>query len=86
MEDSTSIGNDLEMRPGGRNEVLTVNTMDESSKSPLVDLGEDIELYKEQMGRNHATNLETIRKPTRNDVGINVERLSEERRYPTRKH
>ena len=32
MEDDTSVGNDLEMRPSGRNENPTMEVVDESSK------------------------------------------------------
>lgn len=51
------------MCPSGRNEILTVNTVDESSKSPLVDLGENIEECKEQVGKIYATNLEAAEYP-----------------------
>ncbi len=37
MEDSTSVGIDLEMRPSGRNETPNVVIVDTSSKSPYVD-------------------------------------------------
>jgi hypothetical protein len=37
MEDSTSVGNDLEMHPNGRNEIPNVVIVDTSSKSPCVD-------------------------------------------------
>jgi hypothetical protein len=37
MEDSTSVSNDLEMRPSGRNDTLNVVIVDTSSKSPCVD-------------------------------------------------
>jgi hypothetical protein len=37
MEDSTSVGNDLEMRPSGRNDTPNVVIVDTSSKSPCVD-------------------------------------------------
>jgi hypothetical protein len=37
MEDNTSVGNDLEMRPSGRNETPNVVIVDTSSKSPYVD-------------------------------------------------
>ncbi len=37
MEDSTSVGNDLEMHPSGRNETPNVVIVDSSSKSPYVD-------------------------------------------------
>jgi hypothetical protein len=33
------VGNDLEMRPSGRNETPNVVTMETSSKSPCVDVG-----------------------------------------------
>lgn len=36
-------GNDLELRPSVRNEVPMVVGVDESSKSPLINLNEDIE-------------------------------------------
>lgn len=54
------------------------------SKSPLVDLGEDIEERKEQVGENHIANQKTKEWPVKNDIGIDVERLRDERRYPTR--
>jgi len=37
MEDSTSVGNDLEMHPSGRNETPNVVIVDTSSKLPCVD-------------------------------------------------
>jgi transposase InsO family protein len=37
MEDNTSVGNDLKMRPSGRNETPNVVIVDTSSKSPCVD-------------------------------------------------
>ncbi len=37
MEDSSSVGNDLEMRRSGRNETPNVVIVDTSSKSPCVD-------------------------------------------------
>ena len=43
VENMTSVGNDLEMHPSGRNEAPMVVGMDESSISSLFDLGEDIE-------------------------------------------
>ena len=47
VENMTSVGNDLEMRPSGRNEAPMVVGMDESSISSLFDLGEDIEECEE---------------------------------------
>jgi hypothetical protein len=37
MEDNTSVGNDLEMHPSGRNETPNVVIVDTSCKSPCVD-------------------------------------------------
>jgi hypothetical protein len=37
MEDNTSVTNDLEMRPSGRNETPNVVIVDRSSKAPYVD-------------------------------------------------
>ena len=43
INDSTSFGSDLEMRPSGRSEVPTVVEVDKSFKSFLFGLGQDIE-------------------------------------------
>ena len=68
MKNSTSIGNDLEMRPSGRNEGPKVVVVNKSSKSSLCNDGEERE---EQMG-NHlvANKKKTIKLPTNNDGRI----------------
>jgi hypothetical protein len=48
MEDNTSVGNDLEMHPSGRNDTPNVVIVDTSSKSPCVDddeLTSDVKEY-----------------------------------------
>jgi hypothetical protein len=50
MEDSSSIGNDLEMRPTGRNETRNVVIVDTSSKLPCLD--DDV---KEDLRNEEAT-------------------------------
>ncbi len=47
MEDSTSVNNDLEMHPSGRNETPNVVIVDTSSKSPFVDDDEGTSDVKE---------------------------------------
>ena len=46
MEDGTSIGNALEMRPSGRNEGPTMVVVNESSKLSLYDDGEECKEQK----------------------------------------
>ena len=82
MEDSGSISNDLEMRPSGRNGGRTVVVVDESSKSPLFDGGEQTVDDKERVGGNGVAIEESCEKSANNDIF--VESLDEERRYPTR--
>lgn len=52
IDDSTSVGNNLVMRPSRRNEAPMMIGIDKSSESPLFDFGEDIEEHDEQMGDN----------------------------------
>ncbi len=77
MEDSTSVGNDLEIRPSGRNEGPTVVVVDESSKSPKC---EDPD---ERVGDNVVANDEVTEGPSLSDG--NGERFGVDGRYPTRK-
>lgn len=79
MEDSINVANDFGMCPSGRNEVLMVVVVYEYSKSHLFDNGEETE---EKIKDNYVGNQERKEGPTRNDV--DVERLGEKRRYPTR--
>jgi hypothetical protein len=90
MEDSTSVGNDLEMHPSGRNEIPNVVIVDTSSKSPYVD---DDELTSDV--KEHPSNQEapptlgcssTPSSPSK-DARTNGEQEGqtlEERRYPLR--
>jgi len=55
MEDSTSVGNDLEMHPSGRNDTLNVVIVDTSSKSPYVDDDEGANDAKEDPSNQEAT-------------------------------
>jgi hypothetical protein len=52
MENSTSIDNNLDMHPNGRNEAPIVVVVDKSSKSLLFDVREDIEKCEEQVKDN----------------------------------
>ena len=52
MEDSGSIGNNLEMRPSGREVRRMMIVMDESSKSHLLDGGEQSVDDMERVGGN----------------------------------
>ncbi len=54
MEDSTSVGNDLEMRPSGRNDTPNVVIMDTSSKLPCVDDDEGASDAKEDPSNQEA--------------------------------
>jgi hypothetical protein len=54
MEDNTSVGNDLEMRPSGRNETPNVVIVDTSSKSPCVDDDEGASDAKEDPNNQEA--------------------------------
>jgi hypothetical protein len=54
MEDSTNVGNDLEMRPSGRNETPNVVIVDTSSKSPYVDDDEGASDAKEYLSNQEA--------------------------------
>lgn len=52
IDDNTSSGNDLEMPLCGRNEAHVVVGVVESSNSPSLDLGKDIEERVEQVENN----------------------------------
>jgi hypothetical protein len=83
MEDSTNVGNDLEMRPSGRNETPNVVIMDTSSKSPYVDNDEGASDAKEYPSNQEAPPTPTPSK----DASTSDEedgQPSEERRYPLR--
>jgi hypothetical protein len=54
MEDSTSVGNDLEMHPSGGNETPNVVIVDTSSKSPCVDDDEGTSDVKEYPSNQEA--------------------------------
>lgn len=52
MEDKTSVGIFLEMRPSGRNEAPILVIMDKDSNSCLFDDGDNIEKHTEQVEDN----------------------------------
>jgi len=85
MEDSTSVGNDLEMRPSGRNETPNVVIVDTSSKSPCVD-----DDAKEDPSNEEATPTSgcssTPSTPSKDasTSGEQEGQPSEERKYPLR--
>jgi hypothetical protein len=90
MEDSTSVGNDLEMRPSGRNETPNVVIVDTSSKSPCVDDDEGASDAKEDPNNQEAMPTpgcsSTPSTPSK-DASTSCEQEgqpSEERRYPLR--
>ena len=53
------VGNDLEMRPSGRNESPMLVIMDGNFKSSLFNDGDDIEKRKEQVEDNQVAIRET---------------------------
>jgi hypothetical protein len=85
MEDSTSVGNDLEMRPSGRNDTPNVVIVDTSSKLPCVD-----DDAKEDPSNEQATPTpgcsSTPSTPSKDasTSGEQEGQPSEERRYPLR--
>jgi hypothetical protein len=85
MEDSTSVGNDLEMRPSGRNETPNVVIVDTSSKSRCVD-----DDAKEDPSNEEATltpGCSSTPSTPFKDASTSGEQegqRSEERRYPLR--
>jgi len=90
MEDSTSVGNDLEMHPSGRNETPNVVIVDTSSKSPCVDDDEGTSDVKEYPSNQEAPptlgHSSTPSTPSK-DASTNGEQEGqplEERRYPLR--
>ena len=82
MEDSGSTKKDLEMRPSGRNGGPLVVVVDESSKSPLLNDGEQSVDDIDRVGANGVAIEELCERPANNDVV--VESCGEVRRYPTR--
>jgi hypothetical protein len=82
MEDSGSMGNNLEMRPSGREGGRMVVVMDESSKSHLLDGGEQSVDDMERVGGNEVAIEEACERSANNDVF--VESCGGVRRYPTR--
>ncbi len=90
VEDNTSVSNDLEMRPSGRNETPNVVIVDTSSKSPCVDDDEGTSDAKEDPSNQEVTPTpgcsSTPSTPSK-DVSISGEQEgqpSEEHRYPLR--
>jgi len=90
MEDSTSVGNDLEMHPSGRNETPNVVVVDTSSKSPCVDDDEGTSDVKEYPSNQEAPPIlgcsSTPSTPSK-DASTNGEQEGqplEECRYPLR--
>ena len=65
MEDGTSFGNILEMRPSGRNEAPMVVGKGESSKSPLFGPGRDIKGCEDQVEDNQVAIQETRKIPSK---------------------
>jgi len=90
MEDSTSVGNDLEMRPSGRNETPNVVIVDTSSKSPCVDDDEGASDAKEDPSNQEATptpgcsSTPSTRSKDASTSGEQEGQPLEERRYPLR--
>jgi hypothetical protein len=90
MEDNTTVGNDLEMYPSGRNETPIVVIVDTSSKSPCVDDDEGTSDVKEYPSNKEAPPTlgcsSTPSTPSK-DASTNGEQEGqplEERRYPLR--
>ena len=79
MEDSTSIENDLKMRPNGRNEGPTAVVVGKSYKSSLCNDGEE---RNEQVGNHLVAYEETIEVPVENDS--HIEGFSKYGIYPKR--
>jgi hypothetical protein len=90
MEDSTSVGNDLEMHPSGRNEIPNVVIVDTSSKSPYVDDDELTSDVKEHPSNQEAPpTLGCSSTPSSPSKGASTNgeqegQTLEERRYPLR--
>ncbi len=90
MEDNTSVGNDLEMHPSGRNQTPNVVIVDTFSKSPCVDDDEGTSDVKEHPSNQEAPptlgHSSTPSTPSK-DASTNGEQEGqplEERRYPLR--
>ncbi len=78
MEDSTSVGNDLDMCPSGRNETPNVVIMDTSSKSPCVDDDEGVSDATEDPSNQEAMPTQGVHQHQQEG------QPSKERRYPLR--
>ncbi len=86
MEDNTSVGNDLEMHPSGRNDAPNVVIVDTSSKSPYVDDDEGTSDVNEYPSNQEAPRT-LGRSSTSKDASTNAKQEGqtlEERRYPLR--
>jgi hypothetical protein len=81
MEDSTSIGNDLEMRPNGRNETPNVVIVDTSSKSPFMD---DDDAKEDPRNQEAPPTLGCSSTPSQDANGEQEREPTEEGRYPLR--
>jgi hypothetical protein len=87
MEDSTSVGNDLEMHPSGRNETPNVVIVYTSSKSPCVDddeLTSDVKEYPSNQEAPPTLRRSSTPSSPWNDATTNGEQEGqtlEERRY-----
>jgi len=90
MEDSTSVSNDLEMHPSGRNETPNVVIVDTSSKSPCVDDDEgtsDVKEYPSNQEVLPTLGCSSTPSTPSKDASTNGEQEGqalEERRYPLR--
>ncbi len=90
MEDSTSVGHDLEMHPSGRNESPNVVIVDTSSKSPCVDddeLTSDVKEYPSNQQAPPTLRRSSTPSSPCKDASTNAEQEGqtlEERRYPLR--
>ncbi len=90
MEDSTNVGNDLEMRPSGKNETPNVVIVDTSSTSPCVGDDEGASDAKEDPSNQEAPPTpgcsSTPSTPSKDasTSGEQEGQPSEERRYPLR--
>jgi hypothetical protein len=84
MEDSTSVSNDLEMCPSGRNETPNVVIVDTSSKSPFVDDDDVKEDPRNQEAPPTLGCSSTPSTPSKDASGEQERQPTEEHRYPLR--
>lgn len=80
MEDSTRSGNNLEMRPSGRIESPMLVIVDEFSKSPKREEGEERKEWVENLDVAN----EKVMEGTMENSGGGGETFGEDRRYPTK--